>query len=434
MNNDWINKLREEEQHFEMQAPEGLWDDIQRDLPKNADSADNSKKVVPLWLKRAMIASAACALALVCFKLAVNNDDVLDNAELAKAEKTVDNLIEEVRGGNVESIEDPLLTAQLKSSPLSAVKTNDSHLSAIATNDNTNSSQTQTGKETAVVKESAIEKESGVATEAVEKNLTAKELNNNTSPTVIPSSKSESVLLASSESANASAQIVPAAYKKSLGGISLSTQTALAMGNTPSSSYVVYNNKYMAPAINKHDKVPVGFSYNDEYKMLFSLGLLLNVPLTERLSVDCGAAMMKTEKERTIVNGALKRVISNDYDYIGIPIALKYDVIKTKNFSVYGKAGGKIDFNYAADQTAETWEDGNAEPSKMTYSIDKTKNPQFSLSAAVGAQWLLAKHLALYLEPGYVYYIDNGSSESYFKEKPHNFNVNFGVRVPINNK
>ena len=91
MNNDWINKLREEEQHFEMQAPEGLWENIQRDLTKDIDSADNSNAEKSasakgnLRLKRILIAAAACALALVCFKLTMNNTDALKETEIAKA-------------------------------------------------------------------------------------------------------------------------------------------------------------------------------------------------------------------------------------------------------------------------------------------------------------------------------------------------------------
>ena len=447
MNNDWINKLREEEQHFEMQAPEGLWENIQRDLTKDIDSADNSNAEKSasakgnLWLKRILIAAAACALALVCFKLTMNNTDALKETEIAKAEKTIDARIKEI-GDQTETVEEQSVTAQIADTETFVAKAE------------TNRVKTVTPE--------LPEKAMGVANEPSHVNAIVTDGNketvqtNNSGETVATNSEYASPSTPESTSkppqksdrqtdgqTKISTQSVSLPRKSSLGGVSLSTQTAFAMGNNPSSSYVVYNFNYRAapavsrpdaaPTIIKHDKVPVGFSYKDKHKMLFSLGLLLNVPVSERLSIDCGVALTKTEKERNILNGSLTHVVKTDYDYIGVPVALKYDVIKTKNLSVYGKAGGKIDFNYAADETAETWEKGQTESSKMSYDIDQTKNPQFSLSAAVGAQWLLAKHLALYLEPGYVYYINNGSSDVYFNEKPHNFNINLGVRVPIIN-
>lgn len=450
MNNDWINKLREEEQHFEMQAPKGLWENIQRDLTKDIDSADNSNAEKSasakgnLWLKRILIAAAACALALVCFKLTVGNSDASKETEIAKAEKTVDTRINEV-DNKAEAADEQTVTTQIADTEtfIAKAETNSvktvtpefpkkdmgvanepSHVNAMVTDGYQETVQTNNSGET-------------VATNSEYASPSTPE------STSKPTPKSESVLLANAEPTKKSTQSVPFPRKNSFGGISLSTQTAFAMGKNPSSSYEVYNFNYRAapavsrpdaaPTIIKHDKVPVGFSYKDKHKMLFSLGLLLNVPVSERMSIDCGVALTKTEKESNILNGSLTHVVKTDYDYIGVPVALKYDVVKTKNLSVYGKAGGKIDFNYAAGETSETWEKGQPESSKMSYDIDKTKNPQFSLSAAIGAQWILAKHLALYLEPGYVYYINNGSSDVYFNEKPHNFNINFGVRVPIIN-
>lgn len=432
MNNDWINKLREEEQHFDMQAPEGLWENIQRDLAKDIHLTDNSNQTKGgstkgnFWLKRCLIAAAACALALVCFKLSMDNTDALTETEIAKTKKTVDTSINDV-DDKAETVEEQTVTTKMADTKTFIAKA-------------------ETNRVKSVTPDSS-KKDMGVANEPSHVNAILTDGDKETvtpESTSKPTPKSESVLLPNAEPTKNSTQSVPLSRKNSLGGISLSTQMAFAMGNNPSSSYVVYNFNYMAaPAVSspdaphatfKHDKVPVGFSYKDKHKMLFSLGLLLNVPVSERMSIDCGVALTMTEKESNILNGSLTHVVTSDYNYIGVPVALKYDVIKTKNLSVYGKAGGKIDFNYAADETSETWEKGQSESSKMSYDIDKTKNPQFSLSAAVGAQWLLAKHLALYLEPGYVYYMDNGSNDGYFNEKPHNFNINFGVRVPILNK
>lgn len=447
MNNDWINKLREEERHFEMQAPEGLWEDIQRDLTKDAELADNSNQTKGgsvkgnFWLKRVLIAAAACTLALVCFKLSMDNTSALKETEIAKAKKTVDTRIKEV-DDKTETVEEQTVTAQIADTETFIAKAETNRVKNVTPElpKNDMGVANEPSRVNAIVSDGDQE--------TVQTNNSGETVATNSESAFPPTSESTSKPTQKSDrqtdrQTKISTQSVPLPRKNSLSGISLSTQTAFAMGNNPSSSYVVYNFNYRAaPTVSspdaphttfKHDKVPVGFSYKDKHKMLFSLGLLLNVPVSERMSIDCGVALTKTEKERNILNGSLTHVVKTDYDYIGVPVALKYDVIKTKNLSVYGKAGGKIDFNYAADETAETWEKDQPGTQKMSYDIDKTKNPQFSLSAAAGVQWLLAKHLALYLEPSYVYYINNGSSDVYFNEKPHNFNINLGVRVPIIN-
>ena len=64
---------------------------------------------------------------------------------------------------------------------------------------------------------------------------------------------------------------------------------------------------------------------------------------------------------------------------------------------------------------------------------DVTENRlQWSANAAVGVQCRLFSHLSLFAEPGVSYYIDNGSSiDNVYKEKPFNFNFNFGLRFTL---
>ena len=55
-----------------------------------------------------------------------------------------------------------------------------------------------------------------------------------------------------------------------------------------------------------------------------------------------------------------------------------------------------------------------------------------SVNAAAGVQFNVLDNIGIYAEPGVSYHFDDGSSlQTIYKEKPLNFNLNFGVRYTI---
>jgi hypothetical protein len=100
---------------------------------------------------------------------------------------------------------------------------------------------------------------------------------------------------------------------------------------------------------------------------------------------------------------------------------VSYQLLSWKGFSLYGIAGGTVDFNVKATYAIE----GSKKNSKK----DRV---QFSADAAAGMQYRLLDQLGFYVEPGMKYYFDNKSSvENYFKEHPLNFNLQVGVRYEL---
>ena len=54
---------------------------------------------------------------------------------------------------------------------------------------------------------------------------------------------------------------------------------------------------------------------------------------------------------------------------------------------------------------------------------------QFSLRGGLGVEYDIIPQLGIYVEPGVKYYFDNGSRvQSFFKDKPTNFNLQVGLR------
>jgi hypothetical protein len=89
--------------------------------------------------------------------------------------------------------------------------------------------------------------------------------------------------------------------------------------------------------------------------------------------------------------------------------------------SLYATAGVEADFNYKA----------KAKLDNVERDIRKDR-PQFSAKAAMGAQLNLPWHFRLFVEPGVVFYFDNGSSaDTRMKDQPLNGSLTMGFRYAI---
>ena len=114
--------------------------------------------------------------------------------------------------------------------------------------------------------------------------------------------------------------------------------------------------------------------------------------------------------------------------YVGLPLAVNYNVISAKNLKVYLTAGGEMQKLVSGKATM----DGVNILDNNKIQDVKEGGMQWSLNAAVGAEYNFMHNLGLYVEPGVSHYIDNHSSvENFYKYKPTNFSLNVGLRLGI---
>ncbi len=65
MNDKWLNELRDRMADYRESAPENLWDDIARELERDAAPIAPRRNVVALWIRRSAVAAMlVLALAL----------------------------------------------------------------------------------------------------------------------------------------------------------------------------------------------------------------------------------------------------------------------------------------------------------------------------------------------------------------------------------
>ena len=114
--------------------------------------------------------------------------------------------------------------------------------------------------------------------------------------------------------------------------------------------------------------------------------------------------------------------------YVGLPLAASYNVVSAKKLKVYLTAGGEMQKLVSGKATM----DGVNIPEEDKKHDIKEGGMQWSLNAAIGAEYNFVDNFGIYIEPGVSHYIDNHSSvENFYKYKPTNFSLNVGLRLSI---
>ena len=179
----------------------------------------------------------------------------------------------------------------------------------------------------------------------------------------------------------------------------------------------IYNQGQEVKTEYKHH-LPVRIGFNIAYALSDRLSLESGVSYT-RLSSD-----MKDGTSTNFISG------SQNLDYVGIPLSLKYKALSYGAFDLYAATGilaeqcvnGKTSKDFVIEGNVKKTEQQNIHSRPL----------QLSANAAVGLQFKIADNIGIYAEPGLSYFFDDNSSlNTIYKEKPLNFNLNIGFRYEI---
>ena len=166
-----------------------------------------------------------------------------------------------------------------------------------------------------------------------------------------------------------------------------------------------------------------GYEECQHHSHPIAIGLTASYALSERLSIGSGLIYTWLKSDFTSVVKQTHITTKQTLHYIGIPLNVEYRLLKGRKWSAYVSSGIEADWNISA--RSET------EGVKTTMSRDRL---QFSLGAAIGAEYEVLPRLNLYAEPGFRYYFDNGSPvQNFFKEKPASWSLQLGVRFNLSN-
>lgn len=172
----------------------------------------------------------------------------------------------------------------------------------------------------------------------------------------------------------------------------------------------------------------MGSRTNVKHHAPLSFGIMISKELPLNFAVESGIRYTYMHSE--LKNPEETRKESQQLHYLGVPLSVKYNFWKWRNFNAYAKAGGAIDFNIAG-----TWKElynyqadfGTGQVSAFNEEIEK--RPQFSVAGSLGIAYSLSNLFQLYFEPGVAYYFDNYTGvRNIRKEKPLDLSLQLGGR------
>ena len=439
--NDWTSQLNQRLADHQEPAPEGLWDRIEAQLDADIPQQPAIVPVSHRSTLRRWMAAASIALLIGGGAYLFMHDDQTPTVTAPITTKLKPS-------STPSTIATPSsTTGQSSTSPKAIIASPSSHLLAqrspqeIETNLAVTTMQAEAEISSAVTDISA-EKETTSAKEDEIKDT--KELNEKTSATtaertVTPHSLSEATGASNTrkkelETGYPTKIITAGSNSHNHGlGISLYAQNNLVaeQQNTPvlmsnayyqqfSNSEIAYTNSHRkgAPQSNVYLS---NYQEHTQHHLPLAIGLSVSYPLGDRLALSSGLVYTRAASDFQRIMPASTINTHQTLHYVGIPLQLHYTFLRLQSLSLYANTGGQTDINVKAQQTTEG------------VPVEANRdNLQWSLTGAVGLQYPIIPHLALYGEAGARWYIDNNSNvDTYFKQHPLSPNLQVGFRLTL---
>lgn len=166
------------------------------------------------------------------------------------------------------------------------------------------------------------------------------------------------------------------------------------------------------------------------HRLPVRVGMSLRYDFNDRLGLESGISY--TNLASDIKEGSERHYMAGEQNlhYIGVPLNVIYRILSWSRLDLYASGGVLVEKCVSAKLEKEYILDRQKRGSVKEDLHDKPV--QWSVNASVGLQFNISKSVGLYAEPGMAYYFNDGSPiKTIYKEKPFNFNVNFGIRFTI---
>lgn len=438
MAEDWLNKIRESQTDFSEPEPEGLWAGIEAGLAaedvgtsagrtSREDSAVSRRRTVRWWW--AALPAAAVA-ALVLFLSVPGHRDASDAplmtsavAELKSTTEPFDVVSREVESSvpaNLLAYSGTLLASDMEVGKLSEATADDA----------------------------------GSASEEFPKRHESSSWNNSpndssSETSSLENSSSETSSLETISSENWPSENDNPVLKTRRRGFSFGLLTSNVAGSRSSvSKYAALYGSTVTKQIHGFSETRADFPDSQGYADVMQsnssneisstvknwqpiqVGVSVAYSFTDRLSIESGLTYS------CLVSDLSSGTPSGNYDirqtlhYIGLPLALRYDFLKIKGFSLYASAGGQMEKCVAGKTRTDYFVDGKKVSSENGRIM--VEPLQWSVNAYVGAQYSFNRLVGLYIEPGAAYYFRNSSPVNcIYSERPFNFSFRAGLRFSL---
>ena len=177
------------------------------------------------------------------------------------------------------------------------------------------------------------------------------------------------------------------------------------------------------------DKTGITEKSTNLYGLPLSFGAGVKIGLSNRWSLGVGLNYSLLTRKflgtYTNVEDALPSItcdIRNTQHYIGIPVNAYYEIVNRDRVNFYTYAGGTVERCLADNYDVL----GTSIRHK-----EKTNGLQLSANAGIGVEFMIGKHLGLYIDPSLRYYFDCDQPKSIRTAQPLMFGFEMGLRASL---
>lgn len=456
MEKDWKKDLRTKMQDYDNPEPEGLWEDIAASLDRDGLSSGLSRKQrrgrVVRVLSGFVAAAAVLLLALILWPQPDNSVDVLSDASgqgAAEPEEIVSGTELPGEEASVDAPVDDVVSGQWNPDAVSVSK-NAKDVSSESAVDTQSGKHSREGKAPIDVVKKEVLPEDLLADAGEVAGVDHIQQDNASAGAagIGQEDMQEDNLQKYIEKYSWPADNVPDMKGRLSAGDKRKSiiSTDIFFSNLPGSadSRSGYESLFASPVSLQRDQVHEMITVSSPGEVtLFSDEKDLNTEVRHRQPVRAGVSFRYDLGRRwSIETGLTYTMLSSDIDagsefrrclierklhYIGIPLNASYDFLQKKRWSMYATAGGMLEKCVSGREVAEYVSNG-VTSSTDTHEIS-VRELQWSVNAAVGAEFNFTPLIGIFAEPGVSWFFDNGSQiETIYQDRPFNFNFRVGLR------
>ena len=115
--------------------------------------------------------------------------------------------------------------------------------------------------------------------------------------------------------------------------------------------------------------------------------------------------------------------IRNMQHYIGVPVSVYYNIIDHDFINFYAHAGGAVEKCILNKYEVHT--------SPVIYHTQAVESVQLSANAGIGVEFMLGKHVGIYLDPSLRYYFKGNQPKSIRTAQPLMLGFEAGLRFNL---
>lgn len=410
MKEDWSNKLKQRMESHEMDAPAGLWQNIESGL-QSAQVANTRRRGALVWMSRAAAAAAVVGVVALAVWMSRDNATLAPAPDMASRQDQEAPASPKIKESIIpDDMADNAIVEKVQRLTVSTTRKEP----AIAATDADTAKVASDKEEMNIAEHRMAENKDSKAENAQNQNKPS------TRAAETQPQPAQQTLMAQNSDSWADFNISKprknrwstSLYASSSSGERTKTATPLLMD--ASSSFMGVQSGVPLQTISGTPKLT--------HNLPGEVGFRVRFGITDRVFVESGVGYAYLTSD--YANDVMKR--KQTLHYMGVPVNVGYTFWRRGIFAAYASVGAKGEKLVSGELKNEYL---STPPVVEKESISE-KQLQWSIEGTLGIEMNLVKHLSLFAEPGVVHRFDNGSDvENVYKERPTDFSLRVGLRI-----